>query len=306
MEELKGARHESGFDAAKRALQIAAAGDHGILLVGTATGAMDRERLACCAPALLPPMTDKEKAEAEEMRSLLGEDAEDIRAGIRPLRAPHHSCTLSGLIGGGFKRLLPGEVSLAHAGVLFLDDVGEIKPSIIHALRPVREQGSVDLVRSDMEMRFPARFMLMMGMNACPCGHFGDPNPDHECTCSADQVLRFNRKVRQMVSGLVDIHVHVEAMWRSWTEDMMGEIACISDLREGVMRAKEYAAWRIEKKGSNMPPCASRIEGAADALLRKSDVEDVRSVMKVARTIADLDESQHVREHHMAEALTLQ
>ena len=183
-------RDIAGHDMAKRAFQIAAAGGHGLLMMGPPGSG--KTMLASRLPSILAPLSRSEALEAAVIHSVAGRDAAPLLAGIRPFHAPHHCASLVGLVGGGSPPR-PGAISLAHNGVLFLDELPEFAPSVLQGIRQPMEAGEVVVTRADGSVRFPARFMLVAAANPCPCGFFGDP--ERSCTCSQRQVHQYQGRV---------------------------------------------------------------------------------------------------------------
>lgn len=236
-----------GHEQAKRALQLAAAGGHGILMMGP-PGA-GKSALASCLPSILPPLSEEERLEAARIRSVVGEDVSDVLSGIRPFRAPHHSATLAGLIGGGTP-VRPGELSLAHTGVLFLDEIAEFRPSTLQGIRTPIEQGYIRIVRADGSVILPSRFMLVAASNPCPCGYFGDDRTP--CTCTQSQIHSYQNRIGGPLLDRIDMHVDI---WRPPAEDIMEqEESSINshDLYLGVQTARHFAqerqSWNITRK----------------------------------------------------------
>src|SRR5690606_374522 len=189
---------------AKRALEIAAAGGHSLLLVGPpGTG---KSMLAARLPGILPPMTERERLEAAAVASVSEYGFHPSQWGCRPLRAPHHSSSDVALIGGGI-RPKPGEISLAHCGVLFLDELPEFSRRALEALREPLETGKVAISRAAARVEYPARFQLVAAMNPCPCGFFGDPNG--RCRCTAEQVARYRGRLSGPLLDRIDLIVEV-------------------------------------------------------------------------------------------------
>jgi magnesium chelatase family protein len=299
--DVKGQAH------AKRALEIAAAGGHSLLMAGPpGTG---KSMLAARFPGILPPMSDAEALESAALQSLGsgGFRVEQFRR--RPFRAPHHSASSVALVGGG-SNPRPGEISLAHNGVLFLDELPEFERRVLEVLRGPLESGRVAISRAARQAEFPARFQLIAAMNPCPCGYLGHFNG--RCRCTPDQVARYRGKISGPLLDRIDIHIEVAAVPQ---EDLLRQTAGEAS---GAVRERVAAAHRlqIERQGKGNSSLGTREierwcrpEAAAEVLLRQAitrlnlSARAYHRVLKLARTIADLAASEAIVVAHVAEAV---
>ncbi|MDO4798361.1 MAG: YifB family Mg chelatase-like AAA ATPase [Coriobacteriales bacterium] len=294
-------------DLAKRAFVISAAGRHGMLMVGPPGSG--KSMMAKRMPTILPPLLETERAEALLVHSVAGQELFGLQRGARPFRAPHHAISQGGLVGGG-RPVRPGEVSLAHCGVLFLDELPEFAPSTLQALRQPIEDREVHIVRVDGTYTFPSDFMLVAAANPCPCGYLGDP--DHECACSATRIQAYQSRIGGPLMDRIDVRVDVARP--SSARIIAGERGIGSkEMADQVMRAREFGSWWCERNGSSVP---SRARGVPDLGLddgAKSTLESTarrlglggRSIVRiaqVARTIANIDELERVGRDHVMEA----
>ena len=305
-----------GQEQAKRAMEIAAAGGHNILMVGT-PGA-GKTMLARALPGILPSLNDTESLEVTKIYSASGH----IAAGgsllrHRPFRSPHHSTSLVGLIGGGSKPQ-PGEISLAHRGVLFLDEFNEFPRSVLEALRGPLEDGSVTIARSLRRVQYPANFMLVASANPCPCGYLN--HPKKPCICSLREIQKYQKRASGPILDRIDLHVEVPAVEINDLVQDKGVEATRETSKE--IRARIQQARKVQEERF-LPEAIQSNAEMKNAHLKKyallvPEVEQVlclaanrfqlsaRSyfrMQKIARTIADLDDAENIEVKHMAEAL---
>ena len=292
---------------AKRAFVIAAAGGHGLLMVGP-PGA-GKSMMAKRMPTILPPLTEEERAEALLVHSIAGQDLGSLLRGQRPFRAPHHGISVGGLVGGG-RPVLPGEVSLAHRGVLFLDELPQFGPSVLQSLRQPLEDHVVRVVRVDGTYVFPCDFMLVAAANPCPCGYLGDP--DHACSCSASRIQSYQARIGGPLMDRIDVLVDVPRPSSARIID--GEPGTSShDMAEQVTKARAYGSWRRSRAGEEKADrqrgvpelgldaqARATLEGTARRLGLGG--RNIVRIARVARTIADLAEHEFVGREDIVEA----
>ncbi len=299
--EVKGQAH------AKRALEVAAAGAHSLLLAGPpGTG---KSMLASRLPGLLPPMTDEEALESAALRSLASTNFQIEQWRERPFRSPHHSASGVALVGGGGDPR-PGEISLAHRGVLFLDELPEFDRRVLEVLREPLESGKVTISRATRKSDFPARFQLVAAMNPCPCGYLG--HYGGRCRCTPDQVARYRGKLSGPLLDRIDIHIEVPAVpQEELLAEGVGETSAAVRARVTAARARQLARQRKPnvELGTKEVERHCRADGAGETLLKQAisrlglSARAYHRVLKLARTIADLAGDQTIAAVHVAEAI---
>lgn len=301
-------RQVKGQEVAKRALEIAAAGGHNLLMVGP-PGA-GKSLLASCLPGILPPLTPAEALEVSMVASAAGILEGGRISRVRPFRAPHHSASMAALTGGGL-RARPGEVSLAHLGVLFLDELPEFQRAVLDSLRQPLETGKVDVARANAHVTYPARVQLVAAMNPCRCGHLGDPalGCSRAPRCAADYQMR----VSGPLLDRIDLHVQVDPVSAADLAlpppaEGSAEVAARVAQARAVQAARGVRS-NAELEGEALESHASPDEAGRALLLQAStalrlSARSYTRVLRVARTIADLAGSEQVRRLHVAEALS--
>jgi magnesium chelatase family protein len=302
-----------GQDHVKRAVEVACAGGHNLLLVGP-PGA-GKTMIAHCIPSILPPMSRQEALETTKIHSVAGKT--QVGFGLlhhRPFRSPHHSISAVALVGGGTKPQ-PGEISLAHNGVLFLDELPEFQRNVLEVLRQPLEDRSIHLSRVSYTIDYPAGFMLVASMNPCPCGYYN--HPDKACICTPGQIQRYMARISGPLLDRIDLHVEIlPVSYDKLSDTKPAEIS--TNIRERVVIAREIQERRFGD--SSLTTCNARMRTKeihrfaqpddAGRRLLKSAMEKLNlsaraydRILKVARTIADLDASVHVESRHVGEAI---
>jgi magnesium chelatase family protein len=296
-----------GQQQVKRALEVAAAGAHSVLMLGPpGTG---KSMLAARFPGILPALSQNEALEVAAIHSVSSAGFEPTRWGERPFRAPHHSASGASLVGGG-NLPRPGEISLAHHGVLFLDELPEFDRDVLEALREPLESGRVSIARAARQAQFPARFQLVAAMNPCPCGHCGDRSG--RCRCTPERIARYRGRISGPLADRIDIKLEVPAPREA---ELVAPVAGESSqtIRDRVERARHLQVSRQGKPNALLGTkeidrhCSTDRDG--DQLLRHAlarlllSARGYHRVLRVARTIADLSEKTTITAEHIAEAI---
>jgi len=296
----------------KRALEVAAAGGHNVLMIGPPGSG--KTMLAKRFPTILPQMTLEEALETTKIHSIAGMVKAEGLVAIRPFRSPHHTISDAALVGGG-RIPRPGEVSLAHHGVLFLDELPEFQKNVLEVLRQPLENTEVTISRASMSLTYPANFILLSAMNPCPCGYSSDPR--HDCTCSNVNIQKYMAKISGPLLDRIDLHIEVPAIpFDELAAKQDGETSAL--VRERVQSARDLQINRFRRdseihSNADMPPKMIRticqIDSESAGLLKAAitnlglSARAYDRILKVSRTIADLGGSDHILAEHLSEAI---
>ena len=301
-----------GQENLKRALQIAAAGNHNLLMIGPPGSG--KSFSAKHLPTILPDMSFEEKVEVTKIYSITGMLDTSKLVEERPFRSPHHSSSEVALIGGGQAIPKPGEITLAHKGVLFLDEFPEYRKNVIEALREPLENKTINIARAQASIKYPADFILIAAMNPCPCGNYGNPLKD--CTCSMNEIRRYLNKISSPILDRIDIHIEIKPVkFDELSNNQISKDSKTMKEEVEIARSIQYNRYINESISTNSElsskqmkkyiKLSEKVENIGKLAFDKYNfsVRSYNKIIKMARTIADLDQSQEILDKHLLEAI---